>query len=190
MRAIHRSIPKLVACLVGMTVASAALAQAPRSNVEVIVSKGMPEFRDPKTGQVWTPENVGQGGKPIAPDDKAFDPQAQNVPLQMAIQYVPGRPVGTVPITAGPTVPIVVMDNATLQAVPGKRWQVVLYLDNNSGNAVSPVIECAFTNAGKPVMNTRAMVDPIGPGVRAGLVIYGPRIDVFVDRSSCRVASP
>jgi hypothetical protein len=139
---------------------------------------------------VWTPENVGQGGKPIAPDDKAFDPQAQNVPLQMAIQYVPGRPVGTVPITAGPTVPIVVMDNATLQAVPGKRWQVVLYLDNNSGNAVSPVIECAFTNAGKPVMNTRAMVDPIGPGVRAGLVIYGPRIDVFVDRSSCRVASP
>ena len=82
------------------------------------------------------------------------------------------------------------MDNASLRAVPGQRWQVVLYLDNNSGNAVAPVIECVFTNAGKPVMDTRAIADPIGPGVRQGLLIYGPRVDVFVDRSSCRVVSP
>jgi hypothetical protein len=39
-------------------------------------------------------------------------------------------------------------------------------------------------------MDTRATADPIGPGVRQGLLIYGPRVDVFVDRASCRVASP
>jgi hypothetical protein len=191
MSAIQNSIPKVLACLAGMTLASAAFAQVPRSSLEVAASTGAFEFKDPKTGQVWTPETVGQDGRPLTqPDDKAFNPQAQNVPLQLVQQRVRGRPVGTVPITAGPTVPIVAMDNASLRAVPGQRWQVVMYLDNNSGNAVSPVIECAFTNAGKPVMDTRATADPIGPGVRQGLLIYGPRVDVFVDRASCRVASP
>ncbi|MGZ5909690.1 MAG: hypothetical protein ACXWLB_07420 [Reyranella sp.] len=191
MSAIHHSIPKLLACLAGMTFASAAFAQAPRSSLDVAASTGAFEFKDPKTGQVWTPETVSQDGKPLTgPDDKAFNPQAQNVPLQVFDQRVRGRAVGTVPITAGPTVPIVAMDNASLRAVPGQRWQVVMYLDNNSGNAVSPVIQCAFTNAGKPVMDTRATADPIGPGVRQGLLIYGPRVDVFVDRASCRIASP
>jgi hypothetical protein len=191
MSAIQNSIPKILACLAGMTLASAAFAQVPRSSLDVAASTGAFEFKDPKTGQVWTPETVGQDGRPLTqPDDKAFNPQAQNVPLQLVQQRVRGRPVGTVPITAGPTVPIVAMDNASLRAVPGQRWQVVMYLDNNSGNAVSPVIECAFTNAGKPVMDTRATADPIGPGVRQGLLIYGPRVDVFVDRASCRVASP
>lgn len=139
---------------------------------------------------MWTPETVGRDGRPLTqPDDKAFNPQAQNVPLQVVEQRVRGRQVGTVPITAGPTVPIT-MDNASLRAVPGQRWQVVMYLDNNSGNAVAPVVECAFTNAGKPVMDTRAIAEPIGPGVREGLLIYGPRVDIFVDRASCRVASP
>ena len=191
MSAIRNSMPKVLACLAGMTLASATFAQVPRSSLEVAASTGAFEFKDPKTGQVWTPETVGQDGRPLTqPDDKAFNPQAQNVPLQLVEQRVRGRPVGTVPITAGPTVPIVAMDNASLRAVPGQRWQVVMYLDNNSGNAVSPVIECAFTNAGKPVMDTRATADPIGPGVRQGLLIYGPRVDVFVDRASCRVASP
>jgi len=191
MSAIQNSIPKILACLAGMTLASAAFGQAPRNSLDVAVSTGASEFKDPKTGQVWTPETVGQDGRPLTqPDDKAFNPQAQNVPLQVVEQRVRGRQVGTVPITAGPTVPIVAMDNASLRAVPGQRWQVVMYLDNNSGNAVAPVVECAFTNAGKPVMDTRAIVEPIGPGVREGLLIYGPRVDIFVDRASCRVASP
>jgi hypothetical protein len=191
MSAIQNSFPKILACLAGMTLASAAFGQAPRNSLDVAVSTGASEFKDPKTGQVWTPETVGQDGRPLTqPDDKAFNPQAQNVPLQVVEQRVRGRQVGTVPITAGPTVPIVTMDNASLRAVPGQRWQVVMYLDNNSGNAVAPVVECAFTNAGKPVMDTRAIAEPIGPGVREGLLIYGPRVDIFVDRASCRVASP
>ena len=191
MSAIQNSIPKILACLAGMTLASTAFAEAPRNSLDVAVSTGAFEFKDPKTGQVWTPETVGRDGRPLTqPDDKAFNPQAQNVPLQVVEQRVRGRQVGTVPITAGPTAPIVTMDNASLRAVPGQRWQVVMYLDNNSGNAVAPVVECAFTNAGKPVMDARAIAEPIGPGVREGLLIYGPRVDIFVDRASCRVASP
>jgi hypothetical protein len=188
---VHSKLPALLICFVGMTLASAAVAQAPRSSVDIAASTGAPEFRDPKTGQVWTPETVGQDGRPLTgPDDKAFDPQAQSVPAKVAEQRVRGRPVGTVPVTAGPTVPIVAMDSASLRAVPGQRWQAVLYLDNNSANPVEPVIECRFTNGGNAVMDTRAVVQTTAPSVRQGLAIYGPRTDVFVDRVSCRVTAP
>ena len=191
MRNAHNTIAKFVVCIVGVTMASAAVAQAPRSSVETAASAGSPEFRDPKTGQVWTPETVGQDGRPLTgPDDKAFDPQAQSTPAKVAEQRLRGRPVGTVPVTAGPTVPIVVIDGASLRAVPGKRWQAVMYLNNNSGNPVEPVIECRFTNGGKTVMDTRAVVQTTAPSVRQGLAIYGPRTDVFVDRVSCRVTAP
>ena len=91
------AIPNIIVGLVGMTVASAALAQATRASVDVAASTGVPEFRDPKTGQVWTPETVGQDGRPLAgPEDKAFDPKAQNDATQIALQQVRGRPVGTV----------------------------------------------------------------------------------------------
>lgn len=185
------TIQNLVICLVGMTMASAAVAQAPRSSVDTAASTGAPEFRDPKTGQVWTPETVGQDGRPLTgPDDKAFDPQAQNAPAKIAEQRLRGRPVGTVPVTAGPTVPILVIENASLRAVPGARWQAVMYLNNNSGNPVDPVIECRFTNGGNTVMDTRALVQTTAPSVRQGLAVYGPRTDVFVDRVTCRVAAP
>lgn len=191
MTVIRRPILAILACLVGTAATvPAALAQAARSSVDAAASSGVPEFRDPKTGQVWTPETVGQDGRPIGPDDKAFNPQAQNVPVVVAEQRVRGRPVGMVPITAGPTVPLVAMDGATLRAVPGQRWQAVMYLDNNSGNPVDPVIECRFTNGGTTVMDTRAVVQQTGPGVRQGLMIYGPRTDVFVDRVLCRVTAP
>ena len=51
--------------LVAMTVARGALAQATRSSVDIAASTGAPEFkRDPKTGQIWTPETVSQDGRP------------------------------------------------------------------------------------------------------------------------------
>jgi hypothetical protein len=191
MSSIQSAIPKIITGLVVLTMTSAAFAQAQRSRVEAAASSGAPEFRDPKTGQVWTPETVGQDGRPLTgPDDKAFDPSAQSVPTKAAEQRVRGRPVGTVPITAGPTVPIVAMDNASLRVVPGQRWQAVLYLDNNSANAVEPVIDCRFSNGNNLVMTTRALVQPTGAGVRQGLTVYGPRPNVVVDRVLCSVASP
>jgi hypothetical protein len=191
MTGIHKSFPKVLASLIVMAVASPALAQAPRSGFDVIMSNGVPEFRDPRTGKVWTPDIVGQDGKPVAPDDRAFDPFAQVVAVEGVIeQQVRGRPVGTVPITAGPTVPLVDIEAASLRALPGQRWQLVLYLNNNSASPVSPVIDCDFTNAGKKVSETRAHVSQTAPGMRVGLVIYGPRTDVFVDHAACRVLSP
>ena len=77
-----------------------------------------------------------------------------------------------------------------LRAVPGQRWQVVLYLNNNSGAPVQPVLECRFTNHGDVVSPTRVMVSQIGPGVRAGVAVMGPRVNYFVDRATCQVASP
>ena len=188
----HNITPMLlVAGLLSVTIASAAVVEANRSKLDIAASQGAPEFRDPKTGQIWTPENVGQDGKPLAgPEDKAFDPTAQSAPAMIAEQRVRGRPVGTVPVTAGPTVPILAMDSMTLRAVPGQRWQAVMYLDNNSNQAVEPVIECSFLNGTNTVMNTRAKVAQTAPSARQGLVIFGPRTDVFVDHASCNVTAP
>ena len=184
-------VPKILGGLVVVAMASAALAQANRASMDVAASTGAPEFRDPKTGQVWTPETVGQDGRPLAgPEDKAFDPTAQNAPLMIGEQRVRGRPVGKVPVTAGPTAPIISFDSANLRAVPGKRWQLVLYMDNNSDQTVRPVLDCGFLNGKTTVMNTRVNVAQTGPSVRQGLLIYGPRIESFVDHASCRVISP
>jgi hypothetical protein len=186
----NRSLRTALLCLLSMTIAPAVTAQAVKSSVEAAATTGAPEFRDPKSGMIWTPENVGQDGKPIGPDDKAFDPLSQNAPRQLALQKAIAKPVGSVPITAGPTVPIVNLEIATLQAVPGQRWQAIMYIANNSGNPIDPVIECHFTNHGQPVSDTRATVSQLGSGVRAGLVVVGPRIEIFVDRVRCQVISP
>ena len=181
----------ILACLVGLTMASAAHAQAPRSKVDMPTTPGVPEFRDPKTGQIWTPLNVGQQSGPPTPQDLAFDPLGQAVYVRGVVVQRPGIvALDSVPITAGPTVPIVNLGDATLRAVPGKRWQVVLYLDNNSAGVVVPVINCRFTNAGNLVEQTHVLVPAVGPGLRVGMTIYGPKVDLFVDRASCAVTSP
>jgi hypothetical protein len=185
------SVIGLLACLVGLMMASAVQAQTPRSSVVVPATSGVPEFRDPKTGQIWTPLNVGQQSGPPTPADIAFDPLGQAVYVQGVVTQRPSVvPLRSVPITAGPTVPIVNLGDATLSAVPGKRWQVVLYLDNNSAATVVPLINCRFTNAGKLVEETHVLVPPVGAGLRVGMIIHGPKIDLFVDRATCAVKSP
>jgi hypothetical protein len=182
---------KILGCLFGLTMATTAWGQTPRSNVDVPTSPGVPEFRDPKTGQIWTPLNVGGKSGPPTPQDLAFDPRSQAVYVKGVVtQKVPVTLLSRVPITAGPTVPIVNMGDATLRAVPGKRWQVVLYLDNNSANIVVPVINCRFTNGGRLVEETNALVQAVPPGQRAGMIIYGPKVELFVDRAACKVTSP
>jgi hypothetical protein len=185
------SVLGILACLVGLTMASAAHAQAPRSKVDMPATPGVPEFRDPKTGQIWTPLNVGQQSGPPTPEDLAFDPMGQAVYVRgVVVQRPTIVPLDAVPITAGPTVPIVNLGDATLRAVPGKRWQVVLYLDNNSASTVVPVINCRFTNAGNLVEQTHVLVPAVGPGLRVGMTIYGPKVELFVDRAACAVTSP
>ena len=181
----------VVAGVMSLAVASAAWAQAPRSSVSMQATSGVPEFRDPRTGQIWTPLNVGQQSGPPTPQDLAFDPLGQAVYVNGVVtQRVSVVPLWSVPITAGPTVPIVNLGDPTLRAVPGRRWQVVLYLDNNSANTVTPLIDCRFTNSGKLVEDTHALLPAVGAGLRVGMVIHGPKTDLFVDRANCSVKSP
>lgn len=192
-----RSIQVLALGLVATTAAFAAVlpvqAQAPakRSSVDMPVSAPVQEFKDPKTGQVWTVNNVGLQSGPPTPQDLAFDPLAQAASVQGVVtQRVRLGALSTVPITAGPTVPLVNIGDASLSAVPGQRWQVVLYIQNNSAGTVTPLLNCRFTNTGRLVEQTHVLVPALGPGIRAGLVIYGPKTDLFVDRANCDVKSP
>jgi len=151
---------------------------------------GQQQFRDPATGMIWTPENVGGSSGPTTPQDRAFNPQAQATGVPGTTVQVPRvTPLGSVPITAGPAVPIAVLDNATLSAIPGQIWQVVLYLNNNSAQAIRPVIDCRFTNGGTPVENVRANLPLVAAGQRIGLTINGPQTTLFVDRAECGIAS-
>jgi hypothetical protein len=175
-----------LAVFVGIALASSAVAQTPPTSAQP-----QQQFRDPKTGQIWTPQNVGRISGPNTPADRAFNPQAQTTVVKGTVVQTPGvSPVGTVPITAGPTVPIAIIDNATLSAIPAQRWQVVLYLNNNSANTINPVIDCRFTNGSNLVEETRANLPPVGGGQRVGLTIFGPQTTLFVDRADCRLTSP
>ena len=173
-----------LAASLGVALASSGFAQAP-------AVPDQPQFRDPKTGQIWTPQNVGGKSGPNTPEDRAFNPQGQVVAVQgMVVQRPAVTLLGTVPITAGPTVPIANLDDAALSVIPGQRWQIVLYLNNNSAGTINPVIECRFNNSGNLVETTRASLPPVGPGQRVGLTIAGPPSNLFVDGSDCRLASP
>lgn len=178
-----RSLVATTVCVAAIAVTASAMAQA--------------QFRDEKTGQIWTPDNVSKdnqlrpSNEPSTPADRAFDPKAQ---IATATGVVVQRPnatlLGTVPITAGPTVPLVSLESPTLQAIPADRWVAPLYLSNNSGAAVNAQIGCTFTNGGRPVQESRIIVPTAGPGQRLAFAAYGPRTDVFVDRVLCRVLTP
>jgi len=152
------------------------------------------QFRDDRTGKVWTPESVSQDSMPAPPTserDKAFDPSSQMAVVEgVTVQRPRATLMGVLPVTAGPSVPIVTLDGASLQAVPGERWLTVIYITNNSANVVDSVVGCTFTNAGRRVEDTRVIVPPAGPGERLGVPVYGPRVDLFVDRATCRIMTP
>ena len=197
------SIFSAVAATLAVAAASPASAQAPGAQPPGAIgagvsANGMTQFKDEKTGKVWTPENVSkdnqtpaqQAAVPSTSADKAFDPNSQTVGTQMVVQRPRGNLMGMVPITAGPSVPTVVIDSPWLQAVPQQNWLSVLYITNNSANVVDPVVGCVFTNGGRPVQDTRVVLSPAGPGERWGVPVYGPPVSTFVDRVTCRLLSP
>jgi hypothetical protein len=170
-------------------------AQLPRypveGRVELAASVDGPAFRDPKTGQIWTPDNVSQDGKPSAPDDHAIDPDGQAVVVGRIVeQYARSKYIGQVPIMAWPTVPLIDLDNASLHVRPGEHWRVTLYLSNNFATVLAPALDCRFTNGGKLVEETRVVVAPTSGGARIGLVFFGPPSEIFVDLVAFRVTSP
>ena len=82
-----------LAAVLGVILASPSFAQAP----------SMPDqqqFRDPKTGQIWTPQNVGGKSGPNTPQDRAFNPQGQTAAVQGVVVQSPTVTIlGSVPIT-------------------------------------------------------------------------------------------
>lgn len=165
--------------LVGLGLASAAMAQ---------------EFRDSRTGRVWIPDLAQENGansNPRNPVNRAFDPRAQGVVATgVVVQRPRAKLMGTVPFTAGPTVPIVQIDAPTLQAIPAKHWLTILYVTNNSANTVDVVLNCRFMNGPNMVEDVRVIVPPAGPGERLGVPVRGPQTDIFVDRSQCEIVTP
>ena len=188
----------VVAGSLALGAASPVFAQTPSMIDAGVSANGITQFKDERPGKVWTPENVSkdnqtpqqQAAMPATPADKAFDPNSQSVGTQVVVQRPRGNLMGTVPITAGPTVPAVVIDSPWLQAVPQQNWLSVLYVTNNSANVVDPVVGCTFTNGGRPVQDTRVVLSPAGPGERWGVPVYGPPVTTFVDRVTCRLLSP
>src|SRR4029450_11773522 len=171
-------------------IVAAAAAQTPRSSVDMQSSQPVPQLRDAKTGQIWAPLNVGLQSGPPTPQDLAFDPLGQAVYVKGVVTQRPSIvPLSSGAITAGPRGPIVNI-GATLSAIPGKRWQVVLYLQNNSATTVVPMLNCRFSNSGRLVEETHVLVPAVGAGLRVGMIIYGPKTDLFVDRANCGVKSP
>jgi len=154
----------------------------------------VPEFRDSRTGKIWTPElseAVNPDGSPKTNVDRAFDPRSQTARIEgVVVQRPRANLMGTVPMTAGPSVPIVGLDAPTLQAIPGQHWLTVLYVTNNSSATVDVVVGCNFTNQGQRVFETRVIVPPAGPGERLGVPVRGPQTDLFVDKVLCMVMAP
>lgn len=185
------------AALAGSVMAQSATIQAD------VTPNGPSQFRDGRTGTVGMPDAAGRDNRlsgtnklepsnqPPTPADRAFDPGSQVATAEpLVVQRPRANAMGTVPITAGPTVPVVTIDGPSLQAIPGDRWLTMLYVTNNSAAAVDPQIGCTFTNQGRAVQETRIVVPTTAAGTRLGVPAYGPRTDIFVDRVLCRVLAP
>ena len=160
----------------------AALGQTP--------SNAGPGFRDPATGRVYTPDNVGKDGVPVAPQDRAFDPRSQqtSAPLRSTFQSPQWQAVGPAPVTAGygSGVPIMTFEAASLQPQTPGRWVLDLVVANNSATTISPAIECAFSNGSHVVEFVAVRLYAIPPGQRVQASIYGPESDrMYVDNAPC-----
>jgi hypothetical protein len=194
--AIRLATAAAVGSILAMAAAGSAQAQSPGVSAGV-TANGATQFRDARTGKVWTPENVSKDNRlepanqPSTPADKAFDPSAQvATAATVTVQRPRAQLMGSVPVTAGPTVPIITIDGPSLQAIPGDRWLTVLYVTNNGGASVDPQIGCTFTNGGRSVQEARVVVPTTAAGTRLGVPVYGPRTNIFVDRVLCRVLTP
>ena len=150
---------------------------------------------DTRTGKVWTPSldslDAYQPTDPNHPVNREFNARDQKASVPgMLAQRPRAELMGTVPMTAGPGVPVMTIDAPSLQAVPGQRWISILYVTNNSAMSIDPIVDCHFTNHGQKVESIRLYVPTAGPGERLGMAVRGPRVDMFVDKVVCVPMSP
>ncbi len=160
--------------------------------VTAAAAQDLPQYRDSRTGKVWVPVlNEDDSSMSDESVNRAFDPNSQRVRVPgTVVQHPRANLMGTVPMTAGPTVPLVTIDTPSLQVIPARHWVAILYVTNNTVGTVDAVVGCHFTNQGHTVENTRIIVPPAGPGERLGMAVRGPRYDIFVDQVACQLLSP
>jgi hypothetical protein len=179
-----------LAALAAIGLASPALAQNIATG-----SAASGQLTDTRTGKVWTPawdsQDLRQPTDPRHPVNREFDPRSQTASVPGMIEQHPHATLtGTVPITAGPSVPVMTLDTPSLQAMPGGRWIAILYVTNNSASPIAPVVDCHFTNQGQKVESVRAKVPAAGPGERLGFAVRGPAVGMYVDRVTCLPMAP
>ncbi len=153
----------------------------------------LPQYRDSRTGTVWVPQMPTEEAAAATTDSSymAFDPRSQNVRVRgVVVQHPRANLMGTVPITAGPAVPLMTIDAPSLQVIAGRHWLSILYVTNNSAGTIDAVVGCRFANQDRTVEVVRVMVPPAGPGERLGVPVRGPAYDVFVDRITCNLLTP
>jgi hypothetical protein len=139
---------------------------------------------------VYTPATVSKDGVPVPPEDRAFDPSAQNAPPQRLAPVQPTlRRTGSVPILSAPGtgVPEVSVELPSLRPVPGDRWVMGLLLANNSAHDLDVRLTCLYRNGGRPVADIDVMVRDVRAGERVAADIPGPRVTTFVDSAHCDV---
>jgi hypothetical protein len=143
--------------------------------------------------QFYTPETVGKDNVPVPPQDRAFDPVNQRVPVEhVALVEPPLRHVGAVPIASfpGSAVPAVTLGLPVLRPQPGGRWILALQLANNSPHYADVRAICAFRNADRPVGEVNVLMRGVRPGDVVATEIAGPPVIAFVDNAGCQVLSP
>ena len=133
-----------------------------------------------------------RGFDPSRPEDRAFDPSTQIVPLRAAIQRPRLRMIGVVPITSGlgSPVPILTLETPALRRTQEQRWVTDMVAANNSSLTLTPEIRCTFLNGERPVEIVTAFLDGLGPGQKVYFNIFGPPGEIFVDLARCEMVSP
>ena len=160
-------------------------------------------FRDPATGRVYDPGNVGQpADKPVPPEDRAFDPRAQgrgtigappgSGPMEPRVVDLPWRVIGTVPKVSGPgsSVPLVALEIPSLHIGPQGRWVLQINLANNSGQPFDAAVACSFRNADRSVDNVMVWLRGVRGGDKVTTEVAGPAAQIYVDNAPCTVRTP
>lgn len=175
----------------GQTPAQCAGITDPTARLQCYDRRGHPP--PPPAASAPDPSNVSKDGIPVAPEDRAFDPNAQHVrPNHEGLIVAQWRHVGVVPIRSGPgtSVPVVTLELPGLHAVPGRSWELPMVLANNSGRAIDARIVCSFRNGERRVSDVAVLLRDVGPGDRVATTIEGPPVTSFVDNAPCRIVSP
>ena len=140
--------------------------------------------------QAQAPATAGRDARPVPPRDRAFDPTAQQVPLQRLGEVSPAlRPLGSVPVTSAPgtSVPLVTLDPTSLSPVPGGSWQLTLGLANNSARNLDARVMCTFRNGDRPVADVMVLMRNVPAGSRVAADVSGPPVTTFVDNVPCQM---